>query len=488
MNSTRHQRVNQRYTLETPFITSGWSGLKGSFFKYAYMNLLSSGLLCLLMVPVLNAEHFLAVGEINVMQMNVRSEPTTDSAIVTTLKKGAIVGILSYHAGWVKVSSTGHTGYIRNRSKYLHITTQHPRQNIDDIKETASEIQRDIEHHQSEIDQYTAEETELLNSLDMLERTLNHSIVSIASLEGEISTLNATIAKTNHQLKQLVQDIDDSAAYASERLVALYKLNLLGKMHILASAESIFDLLTRKTALEKILVYDQKMLDGYTAKKSAVSAALKTLNEQKQYRIELESDLKKTIQIMVREKEQRAQLLATIQKKKSLGLAAVAFLKQAASALDQTIMTMHSSLNSAKKITKKVFSDFKGLLKMPVKGRIVSFFGPYKNTRFNITNFRNGIEIKAEKGARIKAVSNGHVIYADWFKGYGNMIILDHGDNYYTVYAHAHTLLKSKGDNVKMSEVIATVGDTASMVGSVLYFEVRHHGKPMDPLEWLQKG
>lgn len=83
------------------------------------------------------------------------------------------------------------------------------------------------------------------------------------------------------------------------------------------------------------------------------------------------------------------------------------------------------------------------------------------------------------------AVCHGKILYSDWFKGYGNMIIVDHGDNYYTVYAHAEEIFKAKGENVEMGEVIATVGETGSMSGPKLHFEIRHHGSPIDPLQWI---
>ncbi|MFP4387749.1 MAG: murein hydrolase activator EnvC family protein, partial [Desulfococcaceae bacterium] len=83
---------------------------------------------------------------------------------------------------------------------------------------------------------------------------------------------------------------------------------------------------------------------------------------------------------------------------------------------------------------------------------------------------------------------DGEVIYAGWFKGYGNMIILDHGDHYYTLYAHAGELFKGEGDIVRSGEVIASAGHGGAMEGSGLHFEVRHHGKPLDPMEWLKTG
>jgi len=136
----------------------------------------------------------------------------------------------------------------------------------------------------------------------------------------------------------------------------------------------------------------------------------------------------------------------------------------------------------------KPFQAYKGLLKMPVKGKIVSLFGKFKNTRYDVLNFRSGIEIQTERGEPIQAVYRGKILYADWFKGYGNMIIIDHGNSYYTVYAHIEEVFKTAGDVVESGEVMATVGDTGSMTGPKLYFEVRHHGKPLDPMQWLKGG
>ena len=125
---------------------------------------------------------------------------------------------------------------------------------------------------------------------------------------------------------------------------------------------------------------------------------------------------------------------------------------------------------------------------MPVKGKIINLFGPYKNKKFNIINFRSGIDISADKGQPVKAVYSGKIIYARWFNDYGNMIIIDHGNSYYTLYAHLAKMLKITGDRVKTGDVIATVGETGSLSGPKLHFEVRHHGKPQDPLNWLKRG
>ena len=146
---------------------------------------------------------------------------------------------------------------------------------------------------------------------------------------------------------------------------------------------------------------------------------------------------------MSRERQKRSQLLDNIRKKRSLKLAVLESLKQAAADLDHTVISLKFGADLTepqKNISLKSFSTLKGLLNMPVKGKIISFFGPHKNNEFKTVNFQSGIEIKADKGEPIRAVYNGQVLYASWFKGYGNMIIIDHKNNYNTLYAHAQDI------------------------------------------------
>jgi len=130
----------------------------------------------------------------------------------------------------------------------------------------------------------------------------------------------------------------------------------------------------------------------------------------------------------------------------------------------------------------------KGLLIFPVKGKILNSYGPYRHPRLNIQVFRNGIDIAAERGEPVKAVHAGTVLYANWFKAYGNIVVIDHGDHYYTVYAHLEDVFKSVDHQVEAGDVIATVGDSGAMGATGLYFELRHHDRPLDPVEWLNRG
>ena len=131
------------------------------------------------------------------------------------------------------------------------------------------------------------------------------------------------------------------------------------------------------------------------------------------------------------------------------------------------------------------FGALRGSLPWPTGGRVVSAYGPQIHPRFGTRTFRNGIDIEAPEGTEFKAVYPGTVLYTGWFKGYGNMIILDHGHGYYTLYAHASAIQVREGETVRQGQVIGQVGETGSLAGPRLYFEVRSQGQPEDPQRWL---
>jgi septal ring factor EnvC (AmiA/AmiB activator) len=118
----------------------------------------------------------------------------------------------------------------------------------------------------------------------------------------------------------------------------------------------------------------------------------------------------------------------------------------------------------------------RGKIHPPVEGRILSLFRE---------KGQNGIEIQAPFGTEIRAVLPGKVIYSDWFKGFGNVMIIDHGDHTFSVSGYASQLLKKSGDTVSQGEVVAQVGSAGSLKGPCLYFEIRYQGKPQDPLGWI---
>ena len=129
------------------------------------------------------------------------------------------------------------------------------------------------------------------------------------------------------------------------------------------------------------------------------------------------------------------------------------------------------------------FAKLRGKLRMPLKGEIIANFG----TKRNEGPSWKGLFIKAPEGAEVKASADGEVIFADWMRGFGNLLILDHGGQYMTIYGNNQSVLKRAGEKVKAGDVIASAGNSGGNEHSGLYFEMRHQGRAIDPLVWINR-
>ncbi|HEX9184583.1 MAG TPA: peptidoglycan DD-metalloendopeptidase family protein [Burkholderiales bacterium] len=128
------------------------------------------------------------------------------------------------------------------------------------------------------------------------------------------------------------------------------------------------------------------------------------------------------------------------------------------------------------------FSAQRGKLRLPVRGELVGRFGAPRNDG---PSGKTGVFIRAPEGQAVRAVAAGQVVYADWMRGFGNLLIVDHGEAYLSIYGNNESLLKQPGDPVAAGEAIATVGASGGNEQSGLYFELRHLGKAFDPLRWV---
>lgn len=129
--------------------------------------------------------------------------------------------------------------------------------------------------------------------------------------------------------------------------------------------------------------------------------------------------------------------------------------------------------------TRGNFAQLRGSLRLPVKGAVIGRFGaPRENGTWK------GLFIRAASGSDVKAIANGRVVFADWMRGFGNLMILDHGDGYLSIYGNNDSLLKQVGDSVRGGETVANVGNSGGNPESGLYFELRHQGQAIDPMKW----
>lgn len=129
-----------------------------------------------------------------------------------------------------------------------------------------------------------------------------------------------------------------------------------------------------------------------------------------------------------------------------------------------------------------VFSQLRGKLALPVRGELASRFGSPRQDGGVVWK---GLFIAARGGEEVRAVASGRVVFADWLRGFGNLLIIDHGDSYMSLYGYNETLFRQVGDVIRSGDRVAAVGNTGGHPDSGLYFEMRHEGRPFDPMTWV---
>jgi septal ring factor EnvC (AmiA/AmiB activator) len=368
------------------------------------------------------------------------------------------------------------------------------------LQRDAQQVERDLRDARESAAELEKRERSIAGELDRMARELNQARRAARDTAEAVENLDGRIAEAEAAFETLSRRLREGRERAATRAVSLYKLQALGSIHLLASAGSVGEFFERRTALRRVLAQDETLLDELGARQAELDLLAGEIQIVREKRQAAAREHQRAADGLNAARTARRGLLARVRKEKSLAAEAVAALTDAAAALDRRIRSLEAEVrarNRARDRAQKqakaaagtgAFARHKGLLNMPVTGKITTFFGPFENPEFGVRNFQSGIVIRTEPGAPVRSVGDGEVIYAGWFKGYGNMIILDHGDHYYTLYAHAGELFKGKGENVRSGEVIASAGHGGAMEGSGLHFEVRHHGKPLDPMEWLKTG
>ena len=460
-------------------------------------------------------------GKINAAKLNVRAKPENQASVVVVLNKGERVDVLEKEGGvggWLTVEYQGLKGYIRNRSRYIllkpvssrlkpnqkpappdpppPVPTKTPAK-ITKKKSTPQKtsgtnqarqavIARQIQAENRKVKKFSRQEMQILDGLNEIDMTLNRARLTARDLRRDAIVISQETEKTQAHIQDLNKSMKKTRDYTGKRLNALFRRHMMGRLEMAGPPSSLFNFIITQNALKKVVASDFSLLDTQARNMKELNDLEQDLKTQHTLKSGLQEQL--VYQIAIRKKEalKKEGILKEIRHRKRLSLAALDSLEVSARALNQTISAIEPRIGSS--FVKTAFARQKGRLQPPVKGRIISNFGTKRKGDYNAFTFQSGIDIKAERGAPVKNVFNGEVIFAQWLKGYGNLMIINHGNNYYTLYAHVEELYKKKGERVDTGEIIGTAGDTGSIKGPCLHFEVRHHGKPVDPLKWLEKG
>jgi len=349
----------------------------------------------------------------------------------------------------------------------------------DEAEQKLEALRRAIDTRRERVARYERREQGLLETLEAMDQSAGLLAEAEREARQALAAARAELASFAEEEQRLEADVARTRQALAARAVSLYKAGELGPVRLLFSAGSLREFLARSRALRRLLEHDRVMLDRQRAEVAALEAArIRTLAAAADRDRKL-AELDVRSQELRAERGERTRLLAALRGDRERERAALVELERAARALEEKLASLRSRGPSLS------FAALQGRLPPPVDAPVARPFGREVDREFGTQTFRKGIDYRVGLGATVRAVAEGTVRYAGRFQGYGNLVILDHGDDYFTVSAHLDEIAVEVGDALEAGAVVGTAGETGSLRGPVLYFEVRRGAEALDPARWL---
>lgn len=301
----------------------------------------------------------------------------------------------------------------------------------------------------------------------------------IADLQTQLSRLNALIEKNEARIQDIEAKQKQKQVEMGRLLNRMQRLDDQEVKSFLFQLDSYADFQSSQRAFQTWVEMDRENLVAYQKLLLDLADERSALEEKKQSQARLLTRLDQKREKLAGERRERKKLLALVTNQKVFYQQSIDELREAQKKLSKMFSRYGKNQRSSG------FAAMKGKLPVPAKGKVEKRYGSYFDAKLKVKLYHKGVDIRAAHGSPVLSIFDGRVAYADWFSGYGKVVIVDHGSGYFTLYGHLSEIEKKRGDVVVVGDRIGRVGDTGSLRGSYLYFELRNKGLTEDPLPWL---
>jgi septal ring factor EnvC (AmiA/AmiB activator) len=339
----------------------------------------------------------------------------------------------------------------------------------------------------------------LKQTIDVKEDSKSRYVKQLKTIEQEIGQVSGKIKKVGAQIKSRKnelgklsktrlkhqQQLSRENTYLAEQVHTAFTLGKQERVKLLFSQQD-------PEVLQRNLVYYQYFSEARVNLINGVQHNIDKIVETERQIQNARSELEKSQQQLNRQKAKldkdrgkRKTIISSLDKQLENQGGSLVKLQDDALQLQNLISSIQEIFTSAPEsdVSRVAFTKLKGKLAWPVKGKLKKLYGRRKS----LSDLRwQGVIIEAPNGRQIKAVSHGRIAFADWLRGLGNLIIIDHGNSYLSLYGHNESLFKSAGEWVEAGDVIASIGNSGGQVKNGLYFEIRKKGKPQNPSGWCR--
>ena len=337
------------------------------------------------------------------------------------------------------------------------------RKRLDDVRTQTRSAEHDLEEADLELSIRTGELQLAVDMESQLEQQQRE-------IETEVASLTPRIA--SHKV------------FLRKRLAALYRLGGLSYLRLLLSIDERRDPVKAVSMLSFLVSHDAHAVTRFQGEREQLRARYAELADRHRQLAGVRQMVEERQRAMASARAAKEKVLRTLQSEGSHGEEKLAGLEEKAKRLEH-LLDVLSRQNGGTPAAIDI-RTVAGALAWPLKGKIVEQFGKQRNPKFSTVTFNNGLKIAAAAGTEVHAVFAGTVLFSQWFKGYGNLVILDHGNRVFSLYGNLKVPSLLVGSHVDAGQTIAGVGESEDMQSGFLYFEIRQDNKPEDPQKWLR--
>lgn len=361
---------------------------------------------------------------------------------------------------------------------------------IERERRTLEKLQQEIENKKKHAQDTDKKKESVLQAIQDLDDTLLKKRQERTVINRKLKEKDHEIERINGHLAGVRNTIDDRRHSILARLRVQYMEGRFGHLGALLAADSYQAFQQRLQYLSAVSQREYDLMQAYREDVDRLQQMERQRAVARDEMLVIKYHTDKKVSEIQGLKRKKNLILANITQQKEAYEHALAELERSASRVDGLLKELEerrkiAALQPPKDL--KGSHPLKGGLHWPAEGEILSFFGRQKHPTFNTYVQRKGIEIRTDEGSAIRSVMSGVVVFADWLKGYGQVLILDHANGFFSLYAHASKLLVKVGEQVGIGAVIGETGDTGLTGDSTLYFELRQGAQAVDPLIWLSK-
>jgi murein hydrolase activator len=345
-------------------------------------------------------------------------------------------------------------------------------------------LRKKIIQQENAISKVGIKESAVLKNLHKIRNQLKLKKRELEIYKWNFKNNQKKITSLEPRLKKAEQKIKLHENILGLRLRSIYKERPMFPLRVAFSSNNVTDLMQRLKYMDLIAQQDSQLLQEYLTQLKQIKQDKASLYLVRAKLVNLKKNAVSKKKEIENAKKEKSVYLKKIKRKKNLSEKVRKELLVASNNLNKLIDKLLAKLVSGEGLD---ISDKKGRLNLPLKGRILNKFGRKRVKEYDSYIVYNGINVRVKKGTSVKAVFDGKVLYTGELEGYGNLVIVGHGKEYHSLYGHLDSIKVAVNKVVKTGEVIALSGDSGSLEGDTLYFELRKNGKPIEPVRWFAK-